>query len=131
MAALIAYTDITDHLFESFPTATKQAYVAKSEYAVIQLASEKGVDSTDIETTTVHYLMKEYSKAWACMTLFFEHIGANNVETTEVEKYIVKYNLYKDMVAQLSMQITPGIITGATEESRDIATNYTTILYRQ
>jgi len=121
MADYIVDADITDNILTSFSTLSD--YVTDSDDAVESMAESKGVlDSDDIETDPVHFLVKKYAIAWVGMEMCLDYMGTNNNDLpVEIEKYAVKYKLYKDKIALLDSQITGAMLTGDVDEASDRA----------
>jgi len=130
MADYISASDLTDKVINSFPSATRTAKITLSTTALNDLAATKGVDSDSIETDPVHYLVKQWCIAWVGMEICFDHMGTNNNEFAEQEKYRIKYREYRERVNDLTSQITPQVLYGSTDSIRDRATVKMGILFR-
>lgn len=121
MATYISGSDITDSLLlETGLAPLLAAKVTASDAEVEDLAERKGVDTTDIETSPVHYLIKKYAVAWVCMSLCADLAGKNkNDGGLEADIYNQKYKIYKQQVTEYANQITYEVLTGDVDESRE------------
>ena len=43
----------------------------------------------------LHYGIVRWAIAWLTKTIFLDYIGQNNVETSNADKYLIKYDIYK------------------------------------
>ena len=94
------------------------------------MAERKGVSSSNIETSPVHYMVKRAAVAWTCMEICFDHYGKNNIETPEFEKYKLKYEDYKQRLADFESMITAEMLSGNVASRRDRATLQTGLIFR-
>jgi hypothetical protein len=128
--AYIATSDITDKVLDDIAT---QAYVDEGNDAVEDLAEQKGVrDTGDIGdgAGVVHNRLKRYAIAWCCMRVAQDHMGSNNVNVPEFEKYVIKYQVYKKEVATLAMEITHEMVLNDVDETGDRASVQTGTIFR-
>jgi hypothetical protein len=130
MATYISSTDITDMLFtESAFSTLLTAKLTASDAAVVDLAERNGVESTDIEVSPVHYILKKWAAAWVCRELALDAMGKNNPDIADIEKYKIKYDIYAKLTAEYEAQVNIAVLTGEVEEARDRSTR-TGTLYR-
>ena len=119
MGTYIDDVDINVNIIKQFPLTD---YITRADKAVVDLAEELGVRNTaDIETSPVHWKLKEYAKAYLIVDVCRDKIGTNNVETRDVEKYIVTYDIWHKRLKELKSEITYPMITGEVDEIRDRA----------
>jgi len=112
----ISSDDITDNIVSGFDLS---AYLTESYKEIEDLAEEKGVrTSTDI-ASPLHYKMKRYAICFVIMRLCQDKCGTNNVDIPELEKYVIKYNMYRKELAQLKDLITFEMITNSINSLRD------------
>jgi len=57
-------------------------------------------------TSKLHYGIHRWAIAWLTMTLFLDYMGQNNVEMTNADKYLIKYEIYRVREAQLRKEVT-------------------------
>jgi hypothetical protein len=124
----IAAGDVTDKVLNQFDLSS---YITESDSELDDLAEELGVrDATDIEDSPLHYKAKRFLIAFVCMRVAQDNMGVNNVEVPEVEKYVIKYNVYRKEYSKLKGEITAPMLTGDVDEMRDRAGVGTGILFR-
>ena len=118
----IETTDITDTIVVGFDI---DDYITESDAAVNDLAERKGVrDSDDIETDSLHFKIKRYAIVYVIMRVCRDKMGTNNTDLpVEIEKYAVKYEIYRKELASIDKQITYEMITGEVNEIRDRTTS--------
>lgn len=120
--------DITDTVLSKH---TLTGYITESDSELDDVAETLGVrDPTDIETSPLHYKIKRYLICFVCMRVAQDKMGVNNVDLPEIEKYTIKYNVYRKELAKLRTQITAPMLTGDVDEMRDRAGVQTGILFR-
>ncbi len=130
MATYISATDITDMLFTETAFSTLlTAKLTASDAAVVDLAEKWDVESTDIETDPVHYIIKKWAAAWVCRELALDAMGKNNPDIADIEKYKIKYDIYKGLTAEYEAQINYEVLTGTVTEAQHRSTK-TGTLYR-
>jgi len=131
MSTYIFVDDITDNVIKSFPADVIQQKLELSDDEMVDLAERKGIrDADSIDNNPLHRKIKDYLIAWIGQEICFDYLGTNNTETAEFEKYMVKYNLYRDKVKSLDAQITYEMILGSVDEIRDRATVGSGVLFR-
>jgi len=126
----ISSSDITDKVLDGLAT---EAYVAEGNDAIEDLAEVKGIRSTsDIGdgAGAVHNRVKRYGVAYCCMRIAQDHMAVNNVDVPELEKYVIKYNIYRKEVAQLKTEISREMILDDVDEMRDRATMRSGVIFR-
>lgn len=118
--------DIKDSVANGFEL---EEYIGEVNEEIIDLAERKGVRNTsDIKTNPLHYKIKRYGIVFLLMRLYQDKMGVNNVELADMEKYVIKYNVYKREMSDLEARISFAMITGNVDEIRDRIK--TTTLYR-
>ena len=130
MSIYIEQSDLTDSIINDFSPDILLAKLELSDYAVEDLAEIKGVLSDNIETDPVHWKLKRYAIYWVYSEICFDFIGKNNVDIIEQEKYYKKYEMYKNSLNEIKLEITPEMITGNVGSIRDRATVSTGTLFR-
>jgi hypothetical protein len=109
----ISAADITDQsLTETSLSDLLTAKLLKSDAAVIDMAKRKGVYSTDISTSPVHEILKQWTVAWVCRELCFDLIGKNPTSQVDANIYYQLYDLYKKRHSELDTQIDYEVLTG-------------------
>lgn len=99
-------TDITDKVIDQFNPCYPYDYLEEADNEIFALAQRLGVmDSEDIYLP-LHYTIKKWAIAYLCMRIAEDKIGVNNTDLPETEKYMIKFNLYKDKYNALRNQIT-------------------------
>jgi hypothetical protein len=112
----ITSSDITDQVVAA-ATSQVTAKLLLVESAVNDMAERKGVQSTDIYTTTIHYQIKKWCVAWVCQQICLDLMGVNNVEMPDIEKYKIKYDLYTELLNSHEESITYEILTNSTQDN--------------
>lgn len=111
--------DIKDNIAVGFEI---EEYISESSQEVIDMAERLGVrDTSNIETNPLHYKIKRYAIVFTLMRLCQDKAGTNNVEFSDMEKYIIKYNMYKKELAELRAELSYEMFTGNVDEIRDRA----------
>ena len=128
MGTYIDDPDVNVNIIKQFELTD---YIIRADKAVVDIAEELGVrDTTDIETDPVHWKVKEYAKAFLITDVCLDKMGTNNVETPDVEKYIVLYDVWHKRLKELKTEITYPMVTGDVDEIRDRASIATGWLFR-
>lgn len=118
-SSYIDETDITDSAIQEAGLATElTAKMNLVDDALEDMAMQKGVEDTDIETDPVHYLVKRWCVAWVCMELCFDMIGKNKDET-EADIYNVKYQHYQRRLQDAESQINAEVLMGTADTQRE------------
>lgn len=113
MATYIAESDITDASLKETALATLlTAKVTDSDAAVVDMAKAKGVADTDIETSPVHRLVKQWAVAWVCKELSFDLIGKNPTDSLDTNIYSQLFGLYSKRLADCEGQISVEVLMG-------------------
>lgn len=116
----IAFANITDTVVSSLGSPVLAAYITESDSAVNDLAETLGVDSDDIaDGDDLHFKVKRYAISYVCMRVCQDKMGVNNNEMADLDKYKIKYDLYKKEVDNLSEAISAEMLTGDVDEPRD------------
>ena len=116
----ISSSDITDSLINSFPSATVNAKITLSDSYFNDFAESKGVmDSGEIKTDPFHRMCKDWCINWVCREICADNIGVNNNDVAANEKYMIKYEFYKERLQDVQGQITKPMITGEVYEHSD------------
>lgn len=116
----ISASDITDKITTGFSTSIG-LLITRSDSEMNNLVREYGLESTDIETSPLDYVIKQWLISWVMVTFLIEQFGVNNVDIPDTEKYLVKYKMYLDRMGQYRDQITPAMIMGDVENATDMA----------
>lgn len=110
--AYIATTDITDSVISAFNSDTRTTtWLAEVDGEIDGLAESLDVDEDDIYTTTLHPMVKQLCKALYGKFVCRDNMGVNNLDTTENDKYMVKYQMYSDEVQRLRGLVTAEMLT--------------------
>jgi hypothetical protein len=126
MNTYISSDDITDNIVAGFDLS---AYLTEAFKEIEDLSEEKGVRDSDDIASPLHYKMKRYAICFVIMRLCQDKMGTNNLDIPELEKYVIKYNMYRKELAQLKDLITFEMITGNINALRDRAVQ-TGIIFR-
>ena len=108
-AKYIATTDITDSLAKNFIDGTDSrldAWMTNTDLEIESIAQEKGISTTQIEKTPLHYKIKEYAVAYYCSLIFQDCFGMNTVEIEANEAYKAKLTYYLDKCNFLRPNLT-------------------------
>ena len=108
--AYIAAEDITDSVAKKFVETQDlrvSTWVDRANAEVESLAVSHDVQPADIETDPVHPMVLDFARAVFCEACFLDNLGTNNTEIPDDEKYMRKYQLYKDRIYTLRISITP------------------------
>ena len=114
----ISRADVTDNIISNFDLAP---YLIETDNEIIDLAESLGVSENAIETNPLHNKIKRYAIAFCLMRLCQDKTGSNNIELPEMEKYVVKYEIYRKEVEKLRQQINYEMFTGTVLTIRDRA----------
>jgi hypothetical protein len=126
----ISTSDITDsQLIETNLATLLSAKVTACDAALNDLAERKGVLSSMIETSPLHYVLKKWCVEWVCENLCFDLMGKNKTESLEQDIYFQKYKEHQKSREGLENTIDYAILTGTviTEADRPACT---TRIYR-
>jgi len=94
-------------------------------HTTVLTVSQVDALTTDIETDPVHFKVKQYAVAWVGREMCRDYMGTNNNDLpVEIEKYAVKYKIYKDRVKELAGEITEEVLTGDVGDASDRATTH-------
>jgi hypothetical protein len=119
MASAIYLTeqDITALVASGFNTTE---YVNRTNDHLEYIGYSLGVTPTGI-ITPIHFLLKEYARAWCMRELYKDKIGANNTDNIEQDKYLLLYNIQNDEVEKIQKYLTPEIMGNSVDEPSDTA----------
>lgn len=121
MSKYLSYDDIKANVANGFEL---NPYMDEADKEIEDLAEILGVRNTDdIETNPVHHKVKRFGVVFAMMRLCQDKIGTNNPEMSDMEKYVVLYNMYKKEYSDIKNEISVEMITGEVNEIRDRAIN--------
>jgi hypothetical protein len=134
----ITHDDITDNVVKLFITKDDDSldgYFAEADDKLNDLAQMIGVQTesidVDAEGQIVPFLCKRFLIAYLCMRVCQDKASTNNVETSpDLDKYYIKYNLYKNELAELQKEITPEVLTGTVNSISDRGSEQTNYLFR-
>jgi hypothetical protein len=105
----ISSTDITDTVAKKFVETQDlrvSTWVDRANAEVEALAISHDVASTDIIVSPVHPMILDFARSVFCENCFLDQIGTNNTDIPDEEKYLRKYNLYRDRIYTLRTTIT-------------------------
>jgi hypothetical protein len=126
----ILTSDITDsQLKDAALSALLSAKVTACDTALNDLAERMGVDSDDIETSPLHYMVKRWCVSWVCAELFFDLMGKNKTDSMEQDIYFQKYKEHQTRLSDTENKINYEMLTGTVISNADRASN-TTRIYR-
>lgn len=129
MANLVA-TDIKDQFIYRVVASDvsdnpTDNYLTRADLALIDAASELGVDSDDIETDTLPFIVKEYLKyyvgwevCWNNMGLSKKHITQDGIE---IDSYEAKLKYYEMKVDEFKKKLTKDVLTGDADTPEEYA----------
>ncbi len=106
----ITSTDITDTVAKKFVETQDlrvSTWLDRANAEVEALAISHDVASTSIIVSPVHPMVLDFARSVFCENCFLDQIGTNNTDISDEEKYLRKYNLYRDRIYQLRVGITP------------------------
>jgi len=113
----ISDSDITDVVVNQF---TLTDYITESTYQLNDIAEKRGVDSDDIDMDDPHWKLKRYAVAYVCMRVCQDKMGVNNSELpAELEKYAVKYKLYKELCDEIEPNLTSSMFANNVDDIQD------------
>jgi len=116
----ISASDITDTIINGFDDISD--YITLSDEAVENVARKRGImDSDDIETDPVDYNIKQYAIAWVLMRMCLDKSGQNDNITSSDEKYMYKYDMYRQQVARWEKSLTPEMFLGTVSVAANTA----------
>ena len=131
MAHYLVDADIGDKVALYVMADSKQASAVVGWHTLVDeeivcLASEKGFDSTCI-STPLHPKLKQYARYYFCLVCFrdmmLQNLGTSqDVQSADVDKYKVKYDMYEELCGSMRQEIQPWMIWSATEQPG--ASNY-------
>ena len=128
MSTYITSADITDRMLLATGLSTLlTAKLTLSDTAVIDMAESKGVDSTSINLSPVHYQVKRYAIAWVGREMCFDLMGLANTDGgMDLDKYKTKYDVYNHEVAEAEGRINFEILTGTSQsaQSRGVGSGF-------
>lgn len=104
-------------------------YLAEVKLEIEDLAEQKGVRDTTQISDPIHYKLKRYGICYVIMRVCQDKLGLNDVSIPELEKYKIKYDMYKKEIAELRDLITYEMITGTIGAIRDRVVN-TGLIFR-
>ena len=117
MSNFISSSDVTDQVVTQF---TLTDYITESTYQLNDIAEKRGVDSDDIDTDSPHWKIKRYAVCYVCMRVCQDMMGVNNVELpAELEKYAVKYKVYKTECEEIEPTLTSAMFIDDVDEIED------------
>jgi len=126
----IQTTDITDQVINDFGVTVVQAKLDLSDKAVEDLAERRDLEVSEIELSPVHWQLIRWATYWVGREICLDHLGKNNVDVADIEKYKIKYDLYNELLAETEKLITAAMIAGVVDGRRDRATVMTGVLFR-
>lgn len=134
----IARADITDNVIKIFIDKDEDsldAYFAETDSYLEDVAEQLGVPTADIavddEGLVSPFIVKRFCIAYLCMRVCQDKASTNNVEVSpELDKYYVKYDLYKKEVIDLRKQLTPEVLVANVNSVGDRAEDQTSYLFR-
>jgi len=106
----ITSSDITDTVARKFVETQDlrvSVWLDRANSEVEALATSHDVSVSSIVVSPVHPMIQDFARSVFCETCFLDQIGTNNPEIPDDEKYLRKYDIYKDRIYQLRIGITP------------------------
>jgi hypothetical protein len=102
---------LTDALALKFVDATDSrldSWLTKVDNDINYKAMEYGLMTSQI-LLPLHPRIREYAEAYLCYMIFRDNIGVNNVETSQDEKYRVKFEEYRSELERTRKLLTRDI----------------------
>ncbi|MBD3387594.1 MAG: hypothetical protein GF414_01510 [Candidatus Altiarchaeales archaeon] len=124
----IEVSDITDRIAEGIDMTS---YIMEADEAVNDVAEELGVrNTTDIETSPLHYMVRRYAITYALMRMCQDALGVSNLPNPQSNKYLIAYNMYREQLQSQRKRISREMITGTVNATRDRANLMTATVFR-
>lgn len=122
--AILAATDIKDRLIG--PVVTEDTdYLDMADDALIDVAAELGVDSADVETTTPHFRVIAWMRAWVCYIVCKDCVGLQPQKLTEQgiseDPYAAKLKLFEIDLNDKREALTAEIIMNEADEPGEMS----------
>lgn len=106
----ITRSDITDKIADGIDMTS---YILESDQSVEDLAERVGVrDTTEIETSPVHYKIRRYAIVYALMRMVQDRVGSVNADSPDSNIYLIQYSMYRKEMDSLIPQINAQMFTG-------------------
>jgi hypothetical protein len=125
--ANLTVSDIKDELIKPIVTADT-SYLDRADEAFYSLASKRGVEVSDLELTTLPYIVKEYLKAFVGYEVCFYNKGLNNKlvyqDEVAIDVYAMKLEDYKSKLVSLEGEITKAVLTGEADTPEEYAYSF-------
>lgn len=129
MAYLIP-TDIKDELISNIVNVDT-SYLSRSDDALNDLANSKGLLVSEIETTPLPFLVKEWLKAYVGWEVCFNNSGLYDklVQNNDVaiDVYANKLELYKKTLESLSQRLTKEVISGTADTPEEYSSIFSKV----
>lgn len=122
----ISSDDITDNIVVGFDISP---YINEANLEMQDLAESKGIYNTDDLLSPIAYKVRRYLICFICMRICQDKMGTNNIDLPELEKYKMKYDMYKKEKDNLYDYITYEMLTGDITELRERTVN-SAIIFR-
>ena len=105
-----------------------ERYFDRMDKAFVSLALRRGIYSTStIKLNSDNHVSdqtcQDWCSAWVCMNVCLDNIGRNNLEVSADDKYAIKYEMYKALLADFDRKITANTITGDADERIDMTSS--------
>jgi len=137
-AHYIERADITDNVIKIFIDKDEDSldgYFEETDNYLEDIAQLLGVPTEDIAVDgtgqVTPFIVKRFCIVFLCMRVCQDKASTNNVETSpELDKYYVKYDLYKKELVELRKELTPEVLIANVNSIADRASEQTSYLFR-
>jgi hypothetical protein len=116
----ITSADITDSVVTGI---TLTDYITRSDSAVVNLAREFGLTSTQI-VSPIDYNIKQWAINWVIVEVCLEKMG--KVDTQNMladDKYAIKYAIYKERLKEIRSALTVNMFLGTVYNQSDMVSS--------
>lgn len=134
----ILRADITDNIVKIFiekDADSLDGYITEADGYLNDIAQQLGVATSEIAVNAggqvTPFIVKRFCVCYVCMRVCQDKASTNNVETSpELDKYYVKYELYRKELVDLRKELTPEVLTDTVNSVGDRAADQTSYLFR-
>jgi len=103
-------------------------YIDRGNEHIESVAYSLGVTPSGV-VEPIHYMLKEYGRAYVYSELYRDKIGAQNLDSPLSDKYIALLEIWTEQTDKLRKTLTPEILSGTADSSDEFAAT-TTLIYR-
>jgi hypothetical protein len=103
--AVVFKTDVRDAVISEFNLTYPTDYIALVDAEILSQAERLGIYTESDIYTPLHDTIKRYAIAWLCAEVACDKTGVNNIDTPDIEKYAVKYDIYKRKADDLAKKL--------------------------